>query len=497
MATRKTNRSTGVTSNQQQQQFGNLLAPGRAPRWTRGVVGAYDPTTASYKITGSLSGLIESAQRILRDPGDTSVIPEGTTVILHDALGGLWLIDGILQEAEVNPTTIPPPTVTEVRGVGGEDPALASDAGSPTLRAPNVPVDVLPGDWVRQAPDGNMVGVLAGGANVMQSSPFAAVRTHALDDMVEVFAHKYRHISSMGNMDIKSVEGKTSLVWRAGADQSDENGPGRENWTIRMDVGAEGDLFNFAITQPDGNILARIHMSASGRVEIMGLEGVNILSGGDAKTTNNEVVLANKTIAYDQNLTQSVGKDHTSTVVGTRTSQVSGNDNRVIGTDHNDTVGRDWNHTVNGKVRQKVLGGVVPTPGATAYELEVMNGGITYVLGAAQNLTVIGGIGSNVNFAVGTGGFNVLSSLPGSVKLGADGVSTRLPDGSVVTAPLAIFGATLFEPLQTALATLISLFDTHVHATAVGPSTPPLVPASTIVPSLIQLARSQRVSIGL
>ena len=496
MAPRKTNRPTRVTSNQEQQQFGNNLGQQRPARWFRGVVGLYDPNTASYSIVGDLSGLIKSAQRVLRDPGDTSIIPEGTSVILHDAVG-MWLIDGVIKEAEITPSTLPPPTISEVRGVGGEDSVIGLDGNAPQMRSRDTPVDVLAGDWVRHSPDGNMMGVLAGGTNVMQSSPFAAVRTHALDEMVEIFAHKYRHLSAMGNLEIKSVEGKTSLVWRAGSDQSDENGPDRENWTIRLDIGATGDLFDFAITQPDGNILSRLHMSASGRVELMGVEGVNIISGGDAKTINNDVVLANKVVAYDQNLTESVAKDHTATVVGTRTAQVSGNENRVVGTDNNDTVGRDWNHTVNGKVRQKALGGVTPTPGATAYELEVINGGITYVLGAAQNMTVIGGIGSNVNFAMGAGGFNVLSSLPGSVKLGADGVSTRMPDGSVTTVPLAAFGATLFEPMQTALMTLISLFDTHIHATAVGPSTPPLVPASAIVPQLVQLARSQRVTIGL
>lgn len=493
MAARKTPRPTGATSNQQQQQFGNVPLAARPPaRWARAAVGPYDPETGTYPIVGDLAGVIRSAQRVLRDPGDTAILPEGTTVILHDALG-VWVIDGVLKEAAVTPGGLPPPTVSEVRGVGGEDVVNAADAVAPALRSSDTPVDVLPGDWVRQSPDGNMIGTLAGGVNVMQSSPFAAVRTHALDELVEIFAHKYRHLSAMGNLEIKAEGGKTSLVWRAGADQSEENGPGRENWTIRLDVGATGDMFNFAITQPDGNVLARIHMSASGRVEILGLDGVDIISGGDPNTTSREVVLTGKQISYGGNLSQSVDRDHSMTVSGNQATQVSGNAGRVVGVDYNDSVGRDWNNIVNGKTRQKVLGGVTPAPGATAYEVDVVNGGVTYILGG-NNFSVLATTG-NVN--VSAAGFSVISALPGSVKLGATGAAVRLPDGSVQTQAVAPFAATLFEPLQTALTTLITLFDTHVHATAVGPTTPPVVPASLTVPAQVALARSSRVSLGL
>lgn len=467
-------------------------------QWTRAICGTYDPQTATYSITGSLVGGVTSAQRVLRDPGDTTVIPPGTTIILHNCLG-VWLIDGIIKEADVIPGRLPPPVVTEVRGLGGEDPVRPANGNAPAMRSADTPVDVLQGDYVRHSPDGNHVGVLAGGVNVMQSTPFSAIRMHALDPTVEVFAHKYRHMSAMGNMEIKSNDGKTSLVWRAGADQSDENGPDRENWTIRMDVGASGNMFNFAVTQPDGALLSRIHMSATGRVEIFGIGGVDIVSGGDPTTTTNEVVLSSKVISYEGNLTQNVAGAANSSVVGTRTEEVSGNQVHLVGNDHNQTVGRDWNHTVNGKVRQRVIGGLVPIPGATAYEMEVINGGVTYLMSDLQNFNVLAKTGA-INFSLGpvSGGFNVLSALPGSVKLGADGIVTRLPDGTVTVVPVAAFAATMFEPLQTALLTLIALFDTHVHPTAVGPTLTPIVPISaTPVPQLIQLARSQRVSIGL
>lgn len=498
---RHTNKSTRATSNQQQQRYGNNLdtSAGRSVTWARGYVVTSDVATGVHKLNVDGVGGVQDARRVLRDPGDTSILPDGTVVIVHNALG-YWLIDGIIKEPEIVPTTLPPPTVTEVRGVGGEDPVNAMGSGGPFMRSSDTPTDVLPGDYVRQSPDKNMIGVLAGGTNIMQSSPFAAVRTHALDDMVEVFAHKYRHLSAMGNLDIKSEDGKTSLVWRAGSDQSEENGPDRENWTIRMDVGASGDLFDFAITRPDGNILSRIHMSATGRIQIMGVDGVDIISGGDTKTVNKEVVLSNKEVTYDGNLAQSVAQDHTTVIDGSRQTQVSGNDGRITGGDFNDTVGKDWNHTVNGKVKQRVIGGTIPVPGATAYELEVINGGIVYRLGNLQNMNVVAGVaGSGVNFDMGVlGSFNVVSALPQSVKLGATGAAITLPDGSVQVTAVAPFAATLFEPLLAAMTALMTAFDTHTHLTPVGPTVPPPIPIMTpLVTPLLQLARSQRVAIGL
>jgi hypothetical protein len=252
-------------------------------------------------------------------------------------------------------------------------------------------------------------------------------------------------------------------------------------------------------------------MSGSGKIQILGVDGVDIISGGDAKTTSKEVVASNKEIQHKGNLTQTVDKDHTLAVNGTRDATVAGNDGIVVGNDQNETISRDWNHTVNGHIKQKVLGGMPLSalPNVPAYELELINGGITYILGdslsganpaALQSFNVIvNGLGG-ISFGLGPaslGNFNVVTALPSSVKLGATGSVLKLPDGSVQTLAVAPFGAALFEPFSTLMTTLLIWLDTHVHITAVGPSTPPVIPSSPIVGPMIPAVRSVRVAIGL
>lgn len=503
-------KTTPATPQQKQQALGGGLPAPPSRRWLTGVVVDYDPNNQRYRVAVDGIGLNDTMPRLVRDPGETTILPPETVVACHDELG-YWVIDAVIKQAAVVPSRLPPPTVTEVRGVGGEDPVRAARADGPALRAPTDPVDVLANDWVRRSPEGNLIGVLAGGVNTMQSSPFAAVRTHALEELVEIFAHKYRHLSSMGNFEIRSERGKTSLVWRAGSDQSNENGPGRENWTIRLDIGATGDLFDFSITTPEGQVLSRIHMNAQGRIQILGTDGVDIVSGGDAKSTTKQIAVANQEMQFKGDVTELIDKNVRLEIGGSRDVAVSGNDELIVGSDHNQTISRDWNHTVNNKVKQKVLGGL-PTsalPGVAAYELEVVNGGITYIIGDAlsgaspagmQSFNVLVNGTGGVTFALGpqaAGMFNVITTLPASVNLGASGASVKLPNGSVQTVAVAPFGAMKFEPYAALMTALLTWLDTHVHICAVGPSTPPVIPSSPIIGPLVPVIRSVRVAIGL
>ncbi len=504
-------RRTPATPNTSQQAFGAALLAPPSRRWSTGVVMDFDPNTQRYRLSIDGVGLNDTVPRLARDPGDLLVLPAETVVVVHDELG-YWVIDSVLKQASITPSRIPPPTITEIRGVGGEDPVRAPAFDGPTHRASTDPVDMLAGDWVRRSPDGNLMGVLAGGVNTMQSSPFAAVRTHALEELVEILAHKYRHISAMGNLEIKSEDGKTSLVWRAGADQSNENGPDRENWTIRLDVGATGDLFDFAVTSPDGQALARIHMSSEGKLQLLGVDGVDIISGGSTASTARDVSLSSKTVVVKGDAAFDVARNHTTAVGGSRVTEISGNDSTMTGTDRNEVIGRDVNSTVNGRLRQTVVGGspLTAQPGVAALELEVLNGGVTYILGdmakgaspaAMPDFNVINHTGG-INLALlptSLGSFSVVSQRPGSVNLGADGMSGQNPltGGPLVLPVPAPFGVMKFEPFATLMVALITWLDTHFHLCAVGPTLPPTVPSSTILPLMVPDIRSVRVSVGL
>jgi hypothetical protein len=245
-------------------QFGASIKAGGRKAWELGIIIDYSSASRTYKVRTASGLLPNEVPRLIRDPGDMSIIPRDTTVVLHDELGFL-VIDSILPQAPSQPVELAPTRVTEIRGIGGEDPIYQSDEDAAKFRQPNEPQDLLAGDRVIASKDGNLVAVLAGGTNVIKSSPLAQIRTHSLTDMVEIISNVYRHISALGDLKITNVNGRTSLIWRAGSNQLTENGAGEENWTIRLDAGATGDLFNLEITTPDGNTLSKIHMSADGK----------------------------------------------------------------------------------------------------------------------------------------------------------------------------------------------------------------------------------------
>lgn len=500
-------RKTPATSNQKQQAFGNIpMGAPAPPQWRTAVVHDYDPNTQNYTLSIDGVGHNDTAPRLARDPGDLTVLSPETVVVVHNALG-YWVVDAVLKQAPVTPSALSPATITEVRGIGGEHPSRNAQNTVPSSRPASDPVDTLPGDWTRRSPDNNYIGVLAGGVNMMHSSPFAQIRTHALEDLVEVFAHKFRHISAMGNMEIKTDNGKTSLIWRAGSDQGEENGAGRENWTIRLDVGAIGDLFNLSVTRPDGQLLSRIHLDGQGKVQIIGVDGVDIISGGSPTTKGKEIIASGKETQIKGDRAVTVGGSDLLEVGSSRDTSISGNETVMLGNDKNEVVSRDYNGTINGHWNQKVMGGLLPIPGVPAYELELLNGGVTFVLSdvaaganplGQASFNVINNFGG-VNFVcapTALGGFNVVTTLPASVNLGATGTAVKLPNGAWVTTAIAPFGVMMFEPFMAMIQALLTLIDTHVHITAVGPTTPPIIPSTPIVSPLLPLIRSLRVAVG-
>ena len=502
--------STPVSRPSTATRFGKGLEDAPRRRWETGTVIGYSPATQTYTVKTSTHPGLPDVPRLVRDPGETGIIPMDTTVVLHDELG-YYVIDGILKLAAANPVELTPARVSEVRGVGGEDPLHAPAVTDTTFRAPNEPKDILPNDWIRRSPDGNMIAVLAGGTNAVKSSPFAQVRTHAIGDMVEIISATYRHMTAMGDLNIVNENGKTSLIWRAGSDQSTENGPNTGNWTIRLDVGATGDLFNFEITTPKGQTLSRIHMGSDGRVSILGSAGVDVTSG-DRGTTREDLAGSKETTVRGELHTKVKGLVE-EVFRAARVTSVSKNDSLTVGNDRNEVVNHDRNSYVGGAQVTRAQGGVIPTPGAPAIVNEAINGSINTVVGdpasaaipaALQGQNFINYVGG-FNFALmptamppPIGGFNVISAMPGSVQLGADGAAVPNPaTGGYDIVAVAPFGVMKFEPFLAMMLVLITYVDTHFHGSAVGPTSPPIVPMKPLVEPLLAAIRSVRVSVGL
>jgi hypothetical protein len=384
---------------------GSLLdRPVQRRPWEVCSVWDYSPQAQTYSIVGGASGPVHDVRRLVADPGEVGILSRGTEVVVHYELG-FPVIAAVLKSAATSAMEVNPARISEVRGVGGEDGVYEQKNAAADSRAPNDPVDVIADDWVRKGKQNNFVGVLSGGTNVLHSSPMAQVRTHGVNEMVEVMANVYRHISSMGNLEIINNGGKTSLIWRAGADQSTENGANAENWTLHLEAGAEGDLFRLKVTTPHNNTLCELHMSADGRLSLTGVAGVDISSG--TRGTAREDVAENKEVSVLGSMAVGVKGDVQETFDGNKETLVGKNDTISAGNDLKETIGHDRLTYISNKLLTTVEGGgKVPPPdqGNVAILWDAVNGGVETVTGnggasVKQNLNFVNYAG-DVNFSV-------------------------------------------------------------------------------------------------
>lgn len=486
-------------------RFGDTLV-NRVPRpWELATILDYNIEAQTYSImTGTQS--ITNVPRLVNDPGETTILPRDTTVVIHYELG-YPVIDKVFKQAPTAASELRPTRVSEIRGVGGEDPLYTASDDATSFHAPNDPSDVLPEDWVRRTKNGNFIGVLLGGTNVLHSAPMAQIRTHALDEMVEIISAQFRHLTDMGDLNIKNEGGKTSLTWYAGADQTVECGAGAGKWTIRLEVGAKGDLFTLRVTTPDGNDLAKFHMSANGRVEILGAAGIDFTSGSNGPMV--EDVAANKVTRVSGDVTTTIKGAVKETLRKNRDTTVAKNDTHMVGNDLNETVSHDRNIIVNGVCYEKVQGGgpvPVPDSGAVAKKFEILNG--SFLVEIANPKAALSGLKqaeTHVNYVDGfnfvlmpssDGKFVFMSKKDGCVMLGADGSATQNSDGSYTVSPEASNNAMMYQPWETFIKQVLQWIDKHQHGTAMGPSSPPIEPLTSSVENLYPKVKSKRVLIG-
>ena len=485
------------------QAIGKGSTPGKG--WRICTIWDPQPQTQVYSINDGAAGIVHDVQRLVADPGEVSVLVRGTQVVVHNELG-FPVIAAVYKGAATSSVEVNPARVSEVRGVGGEDGVYASRSAASDARAPNDPIDVIPGDWTRRGSSNNMIGVLAGGTNIMSSAPMAQIRTHGVNSMVEVMANVYRHVSSLGNLDIINDGGKTSLIWRAGADQLTECGPNAENWTLRLDAGAVGDLFRFSVTTPNNNTLCELHMSADGRLSLTGVAGIDISSG--ARGTAREDVAENKdTSILGEKLTV-VGGKVTDEFQASRDTLIAQNDTLSVGNDLKEIVGHDRITQVSNTLKTYVEGGSSappPAAGNVAVLWDAKNGSIESVTGhngvpTAKQAQSFVNYAGDFNFAVPSmGKFNLISSTPDSVLLGADGSATSTPAGHTFNASFKSH-VMMYEEFKQMMDTLVGWLDSHTHLSAMGPTGPaqgaPTGPASAQVNPKVPPIKSLRVVVG-
>ena len=369
-------------------------------------------------------------------------IPVGTTVVISYDLG-IPAIVGCMDMVGPTQAAIPSPTLTGVENVGNDDPTQPTQ-GSNTYKPPNAPTDLGSGDWAQMGTLGNHVAVLEGGVSLL-GSPSAHFRSLATSGTAQIIARRLQQFTDFGQLRIENDQGRTSMILRAGSNQASEVGQDEQHWTIRLDLGATGDVLDFRISEPEGKLLFRLHAGSDGRVQIYGDGGVDLSSGTNGTAEMRHDIAGARTSTIGGADTHAVQGDHTSTVDGAMTTSIGGDETRAVGGsstlfvggDRTAGVSGDETHTVAGK-RATQIGGDDKTDiggnSTTAADQVLTIDGVQVKLGANAVQPVGRGLdfGSQVLAPISAAATALIAGAAASSAIGA------APPGPPVTTPAAL-----------------------------------------------------------
>ena len=477
---------------------------------------AFSPTYNSYLVITRGSGgdpnqpggrQLRGIPRKVDHPGQVAPLAVGTIVVVNWELGFPY-ISGVL-----NVNTVP----GDVEG-GVQEPFSVGNAGASVIaddnsedeaqgyyRFPGTPADIVGGDWVEVTPDGNFIGALRGNYNVMNAGKGRKAKFEQFGDkdLTRLTTGDYEMYTDFGVFEMYNEEGRCGLSFRAAADQLFESGGGEEQWTFKLDIGDAGDFFNMEVLNTEGLTQAKFHISADGRVTLLGTNGLELINGGDAPLhqENAGPVIQRFLDKFTSIIEGAVHQE----VHSSRTVEISENDKEVVGFNKTTSINNHELKSIGGS-RQETISGGTPldaTPLNIAVETQVLNGSYHLEVGnsifgaspsaqAGMTFAVNNGeitLGQNPNplsTPAQRSNVSLNSLLPNSIALGgtADPLSTNP----------ALFHAVIHENLLTILTTMLAMFDAHIH---VPPgNTPPTVLMSPTVGPQLPNMMSIRVLIG-
>ena len=403
---------------------------------------------------------------------------------------------------------MPKSEVSAIAGVGASvkiPTALTGTLNQQPRLSGSAPRDVLPGDWLRRSPEGNFVGVLDGGVNIMRSGEFCQIQTIADaktgDELINIVARTIRMFSGAGVLNFSTDNGKTSMVFGIGADEETESSPNEEFFRVRASMGQDGNLANFRITDAKGKSAYFMQIFPTGdtwvtqRSEVRNVDlGWKLLADSFGLTARN----GNGLIQARGDVDINAGGSLRARSFGRLALRaVGGNASLRSSRSVNINSGNTMSITANGPL--------IPLIPFLARSMDIVakNGSVVFDIGSPLSgdfqLTQsgfrvnVGSVGGSVRFSTGpAGGFVVDSITPLSVKLGGPPIA---PHPSPIDPGL--FTAVLFEPLLAALEALAVAFDSHVHLIPEGISLPPIAPIQTgIVSAVAPLIPSKFVRFG-
>jgi len=349
------------------------LDRGRQPRWELADVFVYNAATHTSEIKTHSGRPLNDVPQIRMGANDFELLRTGQTVVVSYDLGFPAIVGCI--DIGHTADNLPRPSITNIEGMGENNPYLPTK-GTASCKPPNAPTDLTGGDWARVGTLNNHLAVLEGGVTSMGSAT-ALVRSLGVQGVLQLIAKSMQTFTDFGEWHVENDQGQTSFILRAGANQTTQTGVDEQHWTLRLDMGATGDLFNFEITDPDGRSVFKFHVGPDGNVEIYGDGGVDFSSGTNGTARTLENIAGERDVQIGGNDTTIIGND--------RIRSITGCSQEDVGTDKITTINGQRAQHVNGDEvlsvggnRLEVVSGGAPfdaSPGGTAIETRILNGG--------------------------------------------------------------------------------------------------------------------------
>jgi len=412
--------------------------------------------------------------------GEFKIPRRGTPVILRLGVG--WPSISQVLSISADQESIGRPSFP-IDPSGSSGAGLFSNDDGPTFLG-RLPRDLHFGDkgWIGN--QGQKLAILDGGIVVMEASPMARVEVNQDEDTVLLAGRNTRLITGFGNIEFRDRGGKSSFVLEGGTDQITQTGNGKDNWSIRAEMGGEAEgLINFQTRNLQGQRMSSLTMDADGSEQRYNAGNTSVAVEGSHEWSIRQgrktyVQQGNDYLEVQGAREERIYGNHTSEVFDTRFSRVGG--------DRRDTVMRDWSLAAMRNMKINVSGdALMSNPLTNALDVVVTNGNAMFDVGnpiAGDTAKALSGFKVNTH---GLGNVELLANELGMLFLDA-----ALPAASVYiganlsTQPTAPKGMG-FEPavlgwkfiaLMTAA---ISTFDVHQH-----PLPPPLAALAFFAPTL-------------
>ena len=383
------------------------LKRGGAPNWELGDIVRYNSATHTAVVRTHTGRPLEDVPQIKFSANQYEHLKVGTTVVISDDLG-FPVIIGSLDLSSPPQENLIAPTLTGIKGVGADSGHQPVQGGN-NYRTPGAPTDMAAGDWAHVGSLGQHVAVLEGGITQI-GSPTALLRSIGLAGLLQFITRQTQTVTDFGEWKVQNEDGLTSFILRAGTNQVTQTGYGEGHWTIQIDLGATGDIFNFLITEPHGKVLFKMHVGSDGRLELYGDGGIDLSSGkgGNAETVQDIAGIRVTNVGDDDALAVigdrkvTVGKAYEENIATDRTSAVGNSEAKFVNKDQTVNVGGTKTDIIAGGAAQDAKSGAV------AFTTKVINGGWVIDIGNPKD-------GANVSAQAG---FNLKTTM-GDVSLEA------------------------------------------------------------------------------